>query len=64
MIPLKQVLSPQDMEAIFVNLEVSNRSSKEHDVYAARLDVLHTKWIIQNVYGWLIERQDVLYMYT
>uniref|UniRef100_A0A4W6BVH3 Vav guanine nucleotide exchange factor 2 n=1 Tax=Lates calcarifer TaxID=8187 RepID=A0A4W6BVH3_LATCA len=33
MIPLKQVLSPQDMEAIFVNLEVSNRSSKENDFY-------------------------------
>uniref|UniRef100_A0A8C9XWZ9 Vav guanine nucleotide exchange factor 2 n=1 Tax=Sander lucioperca TaxID=283035 RepID=A0A8C9XWZ9_SANLU len=33
MIPLKQVLSPQDMEAIFVNLEVSNRPSEENNVY-------------------------------
>ena len=33
MIPLKQVLSPQEMEAIFVNLEVSNQSSREDRVY-------------------------------
>lgn len=31
------------MEAIFVNLEVSNRSSKENDVYTARLDVSPTE---------------------
>lgn len=43
MVPLKQVLSPQEMEAIFVNLEVSNCSSQESEVYTARLDVSHTK---------------------
>ena len=35
MIPLKQVLSPQDMEAIFVNLEVSSHSHEENNVYTA-----------------------------
>lgn len=63
MIPLKQVLSPQDMEAIFVNLEVRNCSSKVNGVYTARLDVSHTEWIIQYVYGRLNEPQDVLYTY-
>lgn len=43
MIPLKQVLSPQEMDAIFVNLEVSNCSSKDGEVYTARLGVSHTK---------------------
>lgn len=62
MIPLKQVLSPQDMEAIFVNLEVSSRSPEENDVYTAQLDVAPTMWIIQYVYGWLHEWRDVLYI--
>lgn len=43
MIPLKQVLSPQDMEAIFVNLEVRNCSSRVNAVYTACLDVAHSK---------------------
>uniref|UniRef100_A0A7N9B1Z8 Vav guanine nucleotide exchange factor 2 n=1 Tax=Mastacembelus armatus TaxID=205130 RepID=A0A7N9B1Z8_9TELE len=32
MIPLKQVLSPQEMEAIFVNLEVSNHLSNSTEI--------------------------------
>uniref|UniRef100_A0AAX7TH99 Vav 2 guanine nucleotide exchange factor n=1 Tax=Astatotilapia calliptera TaxID=8154 RepID=A0AAX7TH99_ASTCA len=50
MIPLRQVLSPQDMEAIFVNLEVSNHSTRQHNASAAHLDAFHTKLLIYGQY--------------
>lgn len=43
MIPLKQVLSPQDMEAIFVNLEVRTRGQRLY----SDLHVCRTNWKIQ-----------------
>uniref|UniRef100_A0A7N5ZX23 Vav 2 guanine nucleotide exchange factor n=1 Tax=Anabas testudineus TaxID=64144 RepID=A0A7N5ZX23_ANATE len=49
MIPLKQVLSPQEMDAIFVNLEVSNCSSK--DVKFRPTAVVTVSFIRLLIYG-------------
>lgn len=62
MIPLNQVLSPQEMEAIFVNLEVRIRRSAHTYVYIRHAGVCRAfAWIIQCVYGRASEWRDTLY---
>lgn len=62
MIPLKQVLSPQEMEAIFVNLEVRIRRCRHRYVYTHHIGACRAfAWISQCVFRRVSEWRDTLY---